>query len=154
MRSVLLLFAISLCVHAFGQEVEPDIDFLKYAGKKIAIPKGCVPSSETDIRGCGHQQVQWYTYTNMKELDTSFPKLIAMAEKGREKSEFNAISFGAVMTGYRITVTYGSSNSKAYLFYLKGLVNNNAILLEISSNTDITKNADLGAIPSLLIKIE
>ena len=137
MKRIIILVFIALSINSYGQS-EKQIDSLNYAHMKIAVPENCEAKSEYELLDCDGISIQWL-YLNDEMLKTVPDQF--MGQFTNQKT-----------TGYKFKMKYTDGISYRIIVY--GTVNNQPLLLNIGTKTDINETADLNGFLKKLIEIK
>jgi hypothetical protein len=153
MRKTFILIFITLSINSFGQS-EKRIDSLNYANIKIATPSNCEAKSEYELLNCDGTSVQWL-YLNKEMLKVVPNQFIGQFKNQRttkKQIEMKVESFGSELKGYKFKMK--KSGKTSYRIIVYGIVNNQPLLLNIGTQSNIKKDLDLNDFLKKLIKIK
>lgn len=153
MKKLLVLGLIAFCMNAFGQS-GVNIGFLDFAGNKIEVPKKCQAKSEYELKDCDGVSIQWlYLDQSMQE---SVPRQLVdqftTQSTTKKREEITVESFGSELSGYKFHIKDAKGSSYRIIVY--GTVNDQALLLNIGSKSDIKKTSDLNSFLKKIISIK
>ena len=153
MKRIILLAFITLSLNSFGQ-AEKQIDSLNYAHMKIAVPENCQAKSEYELLECDGISIQWI-YLNKEMLEivpNQFIGQFTNQKSTKKKTKIKVKSFGSELTGYKFKMK--NSDGVSYRVIVYGTVNNQPLLLNIGTKTDIKETADLNGFLKEIIEIK
>lgn len=153
MKRIIFLAFITLSINSFGQS-EKLVDSLNYAHMKIAVPENCQAKSEYELLDCDGISIQWLYLNNemLKTVPTQFIEQFSNQKSNKKRTELIAESFGSELNGYKFKMK--NSDGISYRIIVYGTVNNQPLLLNIGTKTDINETADLSDFLKKLIKIK
>jgi len=153
MKKIILLAFIALSINSYGQ-TEKQIDSLNYAQMKIAVPNNCIAKSESELLDCDGISIQWlYLYKEMlKTVPNQFIEQFTNQKSIEKRTKIKVKSFGSKLTGYKFKMK--NSDGVSYRVIVYGTVNNQPLLLNIGTKTDINETADLNDFLKGIIKIK
>lgn len=140
-----LLFSLSGVSQA-----EKEIDSLNYAGFKIAAPDGCKAASEYELLDCDGTSVQWL-YLNEEMLDTipeQFLEQFSKHPSTRKRSKITVHSLGSELKGFKFRM------KDSYRIIVYGTVKTQPLLLNIGSDMNLKKTAELNSFLKEIIEIK
>ena len=153
MRKIIILLFITLSIKSYAQS-EKRIDSLNYVNIKIAVPNNCKAKSEYELLNCNGISVEWL-YLNKKMLKLVPKQFIGQFENQKttkKQTELKVESFGSELTGYKFKMK--KSGKTSYRIVVYGTVNNQPLLLNIGTKSNIKKDSDLNYFLKKLIKIK
>ena len=153
MKRIIILASIALSINSYGQS-EKQIDSLNYAHMKIAVPENCEAKSEYELLGCDGISIQWL-YLNdemLKTVPDQFMGQFTNQKTTKKRTEIKVESFGSELTGYKFKMK--NTDGISYRIIVYGTVNNQPLLLNIGTETDINETADLNGFLKKLIEIK
>ena len=142
MKRIIILAFITFSINSYGQTGNK-IDSLNYAHMKIAVPENCQAKSEYELLDCDGISIQWI-YLNeemLKTVPNQFIGQFTNQTATKKRAEIRMKSFGSELTGYKFKMK--NSNKISYRIIVYGTVNNQPLLLNIGTETDINETADL-----------
>ena len=153
MKRIIFLTFIILSMNSFGQ-TEEQIDSLNYAHMKIAVPENCQAKSKYELLDCNGISIQWLYLNNemLKTVPTQFIEQFSNQKSNKKRTELKAESFGSELNGYKFKMK--NSDGISYRIIVYGTVNNQPILLNIGTKTDVNETTDLNDFLKKLIKIK
>jgi hypothetical protein len=152
MKRIIIIAFVALSISSYGQS-ENQIDSLNYAHMKIAVPENCEAKSEYELLDCDGISIQWL-YLNdemLKTVPNQFIGQLTNQETTKKRTEIKVQSFGSELTGYKFKMK--NSDGILYRIIVYGTVNNQPLLLNIGTKTDINNTSDLSNFLKKLIEI-
>ena len=152
MKRIIIIVFVALSISSYGQS-ENQIDSLNYAHMKIAVPENCEAKSEYELLDCDGISIQWL-YLNddmLKTVPNQFIGQLTNQETTKKRTEIKVESFGSELTGYKFKMK--NSGGILYRIIVYGTVNNQPLLLNIGTKTDINNTSDLSDFLKKLIEI-
>ena len=152
MKRIIIIAFVALSISSYGQS-ENQIDSLNYAHMKIAVPENCEAKSEYELLDCDGISIQWL-YLNdemLKTVPNQFIGQLTNQETTKKRTEIKVQSFGSELTGYKFKMK--NSDGLLYRIFVYGTVNNQPLLLNIGTKTDINNTSDLSNFLKKLIEI-
>ncbi|MEB2779692.1 hypothetical protein U3A58_04740 [Algoriphagus sp. C2-6-M1] len=153
MKKIIFSAFVTLTMNSFGQ-TENKIDSLSYAKMKIAVPENCQTKSEYELLECDGISIQWL-YLNEEMLKTvpdQFMEQFTNQKTTKKKKEIKVESFGSELTGYKFTMKNQGETSYRIIVY--GSVNNQPLLLNLGTETNIETTEDLNDFLKEIIEIK
>ncbi len=153
MKRIIILAFIILSINCYGQS-EKKIDSLNYAHMKIAVPENCEAKSEYELLDCEGISIQWLFLNDemLKTVPNQFIEQFSNQKTIKKRTKITVVSFGSELEGYKFKMK--NTDGTSYRIIVYGTVNNQPLLLNIGTKTDIKKGADLNGFLKKLIEIK
>ena len=153
MRKLLILGLIAFVMNAFGQSGEK-ISYLDFAGNKIEVPKKCQAKSEYELMDCDGISIQWlYLDQSMQEsVPRQLVDQLSTQSTTKKREEITLESYGSELSGYKFQIKDLKGTSYRIIVY--GTVNDQPLLLNIGSKSDIKKTSDLNSFLKKIISVK
>ena len=153
MKNISILILLFLTLNSFAQITEK-IDSLNYAGIKIIVPEECTAKSQYELLECNGNSIQWL-YLNQEMLKSVPDQIIAQftqQQNTQKQGKIKLVSFGQELEG--IKFKRKNSNKTNFTLVAYGIVNNQPLLINISTNKEISENSDLDEFLSRIIQFK
>jgi len=153
MKRIFFSAFIALSINSYGQS-KKQIDSLNYAHMKIAVPENCEAKSEYELLDCDGVSIQWI-YLNdemLKTVPNQFIGQFTNQKTTKKQTEIKVKSFGSELIGYKFKMK--NTDGISYRIIVYGTVNDQPLLLNIGTKSDINKTADLNDFLKKLIEIK
>ena len=153
MKRIVVLALIIISNNAFSQ-TENQIDSLSFAHIKIAVPENYQAKSEYELLDYDGISIQWL-YSNKEMLEPMASQVIghfSNKKTTKKQTELKVESFGSELKGYKFKIK--NSNGISYRIIVYGTVNNQPLILNIRTTSDINETDDLNEFLKTIIKIK
>lgn len=134
MKKIFTLALLFSCVVFYGQEKK--ISFLDFVGNNIQVPRGCEATSEYEVQACNGTSLKWDYYSD-DMLTAVWDATISAFGDTNDKTEITFTSFGAELKGYKFKM------GTTFQFFVKGKVNNQALMINLATPADIKSKDDM-----------
>jgi len=141
MNRFFTLILLFLTISFYGQNAK--ISFLSLVGNNIQVPRGCEAQSEYELQACNGTSIKWDYYTEDMLTAVYDATISAFAESNSNKAEVTFTSFGGKLKGYKFKM------GTTYQYFLKGMIKDQPLMLNLGTPIDITKTDDLDGFLSL-----
>lgn len=149
----ILIIILSLCaVFAMAQSSQA-VEEVRYCGYVIPVPEGCQANSDYEVT-CDDFVIQWmYLEPDMLSfMPKQYLDQLDERLKKFKKRNIQLISFEKKIDGY--LVSYKDAKEMKYKIVAFGMINDQAVLLNLSLPQEPLSNDDLPTVAKQFVKLQ
>ena len=153
MKYILINLLFMAAVSVNGQ-TNKEVSLLKFGSQEFTVPAGCKALSEHQVQ-CDHYTLGWF-YMNKVMLKTApeeFVNDLSGDLKDFKKQPISVFLYGEEVKGYKISFKNEATQKTGYQIIAYGIVNNQAVLVQLMLDNEPRTNDDLPDLPKRIIKL-
>jgi hypothetical protein len=150
----ILINLLFMAVVSVNGQTNKEVNLLKFGSQEFKVPARCKALSEHQVQ-CDHYTLGWFSMNKemLKTVPEEFANDLSRQLKDFKKQPISVYLLGEEVKGYKISYKNEATQKTVYQIIAYGIVNNQAVLVQLMLDNEPETNDDLPDLPKQIIKL-